>query len=438
MEGVMHVEVIVRIDGQQVECLEQEITGRAPEIEETSHRLGKRMACTITGAGLNQLAEQAHRPSCCGRPMRHKGWKKRTFTGLDGEFIVRRTRYRCRECGCEQYAADAEIACGRHSVTRPLAKRVCQLATVEHYTQLDELLFDQHGVRLSRDEMMRIVHDVGTAADRWRRAEYEAWRESPRKIWPEPEFRPDRIYVSCDGIYYCTNQREPDPQRPDENRLLWQEMKVGCVAWQDEHGRWRKQVIWGRESPQDFGQALFLLACRCGYREAQEKIFAADGADWCWTIREQYFVDAEGILDWYHASEHVWKAARVLGRDPDAVKAWAERALEQLATGGGRGLVDWLRPQRSSLRGKRRTALNSLLAYIEPRQSLMDYPDYRARGWKIGTGLMESTVKQLVAVRLKGPGMHWSEQGAVALTALRAQRINSHWHQFWSNLVIAA
>ena len=31
--------------------------------------------------------------------------------------------------------------------------------------------------------------------------------------------------------------------------------------------------------------------------------------------------------------------------------------------------------------------------------------------------------------------MPWSEHGAVALTALRAQRINSHWHQFWSSLV---
>lgn len=434
----MHVEVIVRIDGREVECLGQNISGPAPDIEETSHRLGKRVACTVTGAGLNQLAEKAHHPACCGRPMRHKGQRRRTFTGLDGEVSIRRPRYRCRVCHREQYAADGEIGCGRHSVTRPLAKRVCQLATVEHYTQLDELLFDQHGVRLSRDQMMEIVHDAGGAADRWRRAEYEAWREAPQKTWPEPEFTPARIYVSCDGICYCTNQREPDPQHPGQNRLIWQEMKVGCVAWQDAEGRWRKQVIWGRESPQDFGQALFLLACRCGYREAEEKIFAADGADWCWTIREQYFVEACGILDWYHASEHVWKAARVLGKDREAVSAWADAALEVLATGGGQVLVEWLKKQRSSFRGKRRTAVNSLLGYVEPRRSRMDYPDYRARGWKIGTGLMESTVKQLVAVRLKGPGMHWSEQGAVALTGLRAQRINRCWHRFWEKLVIAA
>lgn len=37
--------------------------------------------------------------------------------------------------------------CGPHCVTRPLARRACQLATVEHCTHLPQLVFDQHGVR---------------------------------------------------------------------------------------------------------------------------------------------------------------------------------------------------------------------------------------------------------------------------------------------------
>jgi hypothetical protein len=41
--------------------------------------------------------------------------------------------------------------------------------------------------------------------------------------------------------------------------------------------------------------------------------------------------------------------------------------------------------------------------------------------------MIESTAKQLVALRLKGPGMHWSPHGATAITALRAQDLNGHW-----------
>lgn len=67
----------------------------------------------------------------------------------------------------------------------------------------------------------------------------------------------------------------------------------------------------------------------------------------------------------------------------------------------------------------------------------MNDPLYRSRGWQIGTGMIESTGKQLVGQRLKGPGMHWTEQGALAVTALRAIDLNHQWHNFWNHLVLS-
>lgn len=48
--------------------------------------------------------------------------------------------------------------------------------------------------------------------------------------------------------------------------------------------------------------------------------------------------------------------------------------------------------------------------------------------------MMESTARQLVGLRLKGPGRHWTEAGASAITALRAWSLNNHWLQFWNTL----
>jgi len=62
-----------------------------------------------------------------------------------------------------------------------------------------------------------------------------------------------------------------------------------------------------------------------------------------------------------------------------------------------------------------------------------DYVDYRAAGYVIGSGMMESTCKQLVGQRLKGTGMQWSEPGAVAMTGLIAHRINGTWDRFWAS-----
>lgn len=278
-EGTVKVQIMIQVEGRQVQTWEEEVTGNPAQREEQTHRLGQQVGRVVAEKALQEAADQARRPCCCGRAMNNRGKPKLTMAGLDGPLQVRRQRFRCDCCQRELYPADGELMCGPHRVTRPLAKRVCQLATLEHYTQLPQLVFDQHGVRPSHEQVIALVHEVGAAAERMRLAEAECWRNTPanKRTWPEAEVRPQRIYVSCDGIMYCTNQSEPDPQHPGENRLIWQQMRVGCVYWQDEGDHWHKQVLWGREGPEEFGASLYRLACRCGYRQAQEKIFAADG-----------------------------------------------------------------------------------------------------------------------------------------------------------------
>jgi len=434
----MLVQITVQVEGREVR-LNKTLQGTPAEREEAGHAVAREVGRVITEAALNEAARNSQHPCCCGRPMENRGRRAITVRGLDGSLQIKRTRYRCRICQRESAPADGLLECGRHRLTRPLAKRVCQLATVEHFTRLPQLVFDQHGVTLSHNEIVSLVHDVGGAIDAQRRAEVETWAQSADKHWPAPDITPRRVYVSCDGIMYCTNQREPDPQQPDQNRLLWQQMRVGCVYWQDEQERWHKQMIWGREDAQAFGASLYRLACRCGYREAAERLFAADGGEWCWSIHQEYFANAQGILDWYHASQHVWDTARVLfPDDAAALRTWADHALTLLHDQGGCGLLDWLLSERTCWRRKKRESISQLINYIQPRLDRTDQPTYRAHGWQIGSGMMESTAKQLVGLRLKGPGMHWSEAGALAVTALRATDLNGRWHTHWNTLTLNA
>jgi hypothetical protein len=436
----MLVKFTIEIEGRQAGQVERELTGSAAEVEEQVRSLVQRGGRIVLENAYLMASREVPARRCCGCRMQSRGQRTITVATTFGPVIVSRSRYRCGTCGAESYPADVLWCCGRHRVSLPLAKRVCQLATIEHFPHLESLLADQHGVTLGHDTILELVHDVGSEAERLRReGALKVFRRAPeaaRKI--VPEVQPQRIYISCDGIMYCTNLTEPVAGKRWENRLIWQQMKVGCVSWQDASGSWHKRIVWGRESPQEFGAALFDLACRCGYQQAAEKIFAADGGPWCWEIRETYFSAAQGILDWFHVSEHVWAAARLVATDTDEIQSWADQALEQLATAGGSGLVAWLEQERSFRRGRSRRAINQLLDYVRPRTSLTDYPTYRANEWQIGTGMMESTCKQLVGVRLKGPGMHWTEAGALAVTALRATDLNGKWQTFWSKLVLAA
>lgn len=436
----MNVELIARIDGREVAVVKQQVsTQDALVLEEQIERLKDRVGQVVLEVGCDRLARGLRRPCCCGQSMENRGRRAVRINSLSGPIVLERNRYRCRVCGRWQTPADHVICCGRHRVTRHLAKQVCQLATLDHFTHLEQLLADQHGVRLGHDPMMKLVHDVGGRAEAERLAEVEHWRQTlpQQRHWPPPECTPRRVHVSCDGILYCTNQSEPDPQHPGSRRLIWRQMRVGCVYWQDEHQGWHKQIVWGQEEDYlSFGASLYRLACRCGYRQAEEKVFAADGGEWCWGIHRRYFADAAGILDWYHASEHVWECGTALHQQDAPQRAWLDQALGLMAEQGGEGLLQWLMAQRSASRGRKRSALDALIAYVQPRLDRMDYAHYRDQDWPIGTGMIESTGKQLVGVRLKGPGMHWCPHGATAVTALRATDLNGNWHPFWKTLTL--
>jgi hypothetical protein len=430
----MLIQFTVTVDGREVGIEGREVSGSAAEVEEQIRELQQRTGRMALEPALLQIADQTPAPRCCGRAMANRGQRVITVRTTFGEIPVSRRVYQCGPCGRRCAPADAQFCCGRHRITRPLAQRACQLATLAHFPQLPALLSQQHGVTLSHDTLVELVHDVGGSADRLRRAEAARGRRTPPRMGLDRA--PRRIWISVDGIMFCTNRREPDPDHPGRKRLAWQQMKVGCVAWEDADGVWHKQLVWGRESPEEFGAAVWRLACRCGYREAPDKLFAADGGAWCWDIQARYFGDAVGILDWYHASEHVWAAAKlVAAADPGA---WADAALAQLRTHGGEGLIGWLAAQRAGRRGRARQAVEHLRTYLIGQRDHLNYPAYRQHGWPIGTGRMESSCKQLVGVRLKGPGMHWTEHGALAVTALKATDLNGNWSSFWNQLTLSA
>ena len=107
------------------------------------------------------------------------------------------------------------------------------------------------------------------------------------------------------------------------------------MFWQEADGRWRKRSLSGRDDVPTFGLRLWRLAVECGMLEADEVIFISDGGSWCETAWATYFRDAVRILDWYHLSEHVWKAARALYADENACGRWAHDALDVLEESSG-------------------------------------------------------------------------------------------------------
>lgn len=355
---------------------------------------------------------------------------------------VRRARFRCSVDGKFYYPLDEVLDLPPGEVTVSLARRALRLGTHLGFAELQDELFYQHEVRLSDTVLNRLLQDVGGVAEEDRQAAAKALRALPEGVAREEHAvakpaiaRPKRLYVSCDGVMYPTRYRQGEG---DDQRITYQEMKCGTVFWQDGNDKWHKRVISARDDVEGLGAGLWELAVRCGMLQADEVVFISDGGGWCDTMARTYFHDAERILDWYHLVEHVWEAARGLYPEEKAAGQWVSRCKALLREQSGLGLLRYLErchrghgtPAGGAAKQK---FLEDLMTYLRPRVPITDYVEYRARGWVIGSGIMESTCKQLVGKRLKGHGRQWSERGAVAMTALIAQRLNYAWDEFWAS-----
>ena len=148
----------------------------------------------------------------------------------------------------------------------------------------------------------------------------------------------------------------------------------------------------------------------------------ADGAEWIWNLTADLFPDSLQILDWYHACEHLAQAAATLyPDDADQASRWYARAQSRLYQG------------EASLIAHQLSAadLPDHARYFHSHQRRMQYHEFRENGYPIGSGTVESGIKQLKA-RLSAAGMRWSRSAASQMLLLRASVLDHSFDARWS------
>ena len=183
--------------------------------------------------------------------------------------------------------------------------------------------------------------------------------------------------------------------------------------------------------------ALTRLAQRAAQREhpaIQHRVALTDGAE---ALQTQLLAHLPGytlVLDIIHAAEYLWDAANALlgERHPERT-AWVRGHLHHLLAGRTATLITALEqaaaePTRTAAQQQvlRRTA-----GYYRRNQPHMRYDEYLARGWPIGTGVVEGACGHLVKDRMQQAGMRWTQDGAQAVLDLRAVRLNEDWDAYW-------
>jgi hypothetical protein len=114
-------------------------------------------------------------------------------------------------------------------------------------------------------------------------------------------------------------------------------------------------------------------------------------------------------------------------------KTWADDLMHVFKHEGYSAGWERILPWRTALRGTaKRKAADRLLHFISARRDMIRYPEFRERGWQIGSGPTESQCK-LCTKRLKGYGRRWDRPNATAVAALDSLDRNGQWRQVWPN-----
>lgn len=240
--------------------------------------------------------------------------------------------------------------------------------------------------------------------------------------------------------------REPDP----ETGSRWREDKVAIVTSYvpgDGGERIPEALVTThvatREDAQVLGRLARVEAHRRGITSAREVLFLSDGGNWTDPLAEREFAEAVRIIDFYHAAEHLHAGARaLLGPEHPAARGRGEHWVGLLREGQFEALLKALRaaaarvgpPQPEDGREHPRRILANTVAYFQQHREHMRYPEYRRRGWPIGSGGVEGAIKQ-VNKRVKGSEQFWQPDGLEALLALRALWLSTdgRWSRYWSN-----
>jgi hypothetical protein len=412
--------------GAEVERLWGALTGSAELALEQAEALVREGVLAIgarlleAGLATRGTGKQGpHRCCPCGGAAGYEGYRTKRVQTLLGWITVRRAYYGCARCGHGHCPLDAMLGLARDSLSPGGRRLAGRLGALLPFAEAAATLAATAGVRLSASTVRTVTEAVGARREQALAAEVAAaWTTG---LAPAPGTPPERLVVALDGV-----------------RILGtdgggREVKVGVVVpvrqTADGERREPARYVAGLEPAEAFGRRVALQAHQCGLEGARLVSVLGDGAEWIWALAAEHFPHALQIVDWFHASERVWALGRALyGVGTEQTATWVAAQLDRLAAGQATALAAAWRAL--PCRGEAAAVRDEQVTYFTNQAPRMAYARYRAAGWDVGSGMVESACKHLIGAREKGPGMRWSEAGAQTVAAVRVLLFNQQWDAY--------
>ncbi len=373
-----------------------------------------------------------------GHQAHYAGRRDKTFTTALGDMALGRAYYHCEQCEAGFCPRDDALGLAGTSLSPVVARMNGQAAAMVSFAETHELLRDLAGVEVATKQVERSAEALGReiAEDERRVAEPPTVNE---QVMPT-------MYLGMDGTGVPMRSAElvdRKGKQPDGSSKT-REVKLVTV-WsaedRDEQGlavRDLGSVSYSAaiesaaqraldQAPAQFARRVEREARRRGFDAAGRQVVLGDGALWIWNLADQYFPNAIQIVDLFHAKQHLFDVAKaIFGAPSDLAKQCGKQRRDELDDGNLEAVLAALQLHASAIDEARKC-----LDYFTRNRSRMRYPEFRALGLCVSTGVVEAGCKLAIATRCKRSGMHWSVAGVNAIIALRCCKLSGRFEDFW-------
>ncbi len=333
-----------------------------------------------------------------------------------GDVTLSRVYFTCRRCGQHAHALDDRL--GLDGFVSPHAQRlICTLGVGWSFERCARHLRDIAGLVVCDNTVRKICDRHGGLMRAWQREDPEASRPF-REATGDIEFQTDGTCVNTTGgwrevrlsIFARRKPGEPvlDLDDWDEQRMPAPHVRVAAAAIRTSEAlgpQWRR------------------AAARLGIKRTEDLTVLADGAKWIWSEVEKNLPGAAGVLDIYHAGEHLHAAAVTLHGAGPAAEAWYERHRRVLLESGSSGLLAEL----ASAPGD----VSELVGYLDPHADHTPYRGRLAEGRSIGSGMVEGACKTAIGKRLKQTGARWKVRRLERMASLCCLAYGDQFEAYW-------
>jgi hypothetical protein len=362
----------------------------------------------------------------CEETSRYERQREASLHTMLGTIGYKRAVYVCEKCGNRFYPMDENLGLRPNEMSAEMEKLVAQMGVHLPFAQASDLFEALTLVSVSDQSIDKATQAYGEEVH-----EMEQEQLAVAKSGESSAIVPLRLYGSIDGGRVRT-------RAPKGEEQAWREVKIG--AWYQARGvpPSKPDEAWSIQAhdisyyadicpAEDFGDLFWASGVARGAEDAAELIVVSDGAQWIWELVDLHFPTAIQIIDWFHACEYLMPVAKQSFDDKTKQQQWLEQIRDDLWYGNLEAVIEACREHIQPDLSTKDDAAQQAVTYYTNNQHRMNYQHYRKQGYQIGSGTIESAVKQIASQRLKVSGARWNLDSARSVAKARAAYLSDEW-----------